>query len=108
MRERQAKTRLQKAREKRNLTQAALAEHIDGSAKTVSRWERGLQSPSLFQREKLAEVFGVEVDDSWFRLGNEEVPAISHWSVPYDQNPCFTDQRDLVTHLRERLLSQEK
>jgi tetratricopeptide (TPR) repeat protein/transcriptional regulator with XRE-family HTH domain len=108
MHEKQAKTRLQREREKRNLTQAALAELIEGTPKTVSRWELGKQSPSLFQREKLAKVFEMAVDDSWFRPENDEEPALSHWYVPYDQNPCFTDHRDRVTHLRERLLSQEK
>ena len=40
------------------LTQAELAEKVGTTFETVSRWERGIKTPSAYYRRKLCEVFG--------------------------------------------------
>lgn len=49
-------------RKSHRLTQAALAEVLDVSNKTVSKWETGLSYPEIALLPQLASVFGVTVD----------------------------------------------
>lgn len=49
-------------RKKHGLTQAALAERLHVSDKTVSKWESGLGFPEVTQFPAIAEIFGVTVD----------------------------------------------
>lgn len=49
--------RLKQARELRGWSQARVAEKIGTDATTVSRWERGLFSPTPYFREKLCKLF---------------------------------------------------
>lgn len=49
-------------RKKMGLTQAALAEKLYVSNKTVSKWERGAGYPEMPQIIRLADLFGVTVD----------------------------------------------
>lgn len=51
-----------KLRKKCGMTQAQLAEKLNISDKTVSRWENGLGFPEITQFPLLASVFGVTVD----------------------------------------------
>ena len=48
---------LKQAREERGWSQKDVAEKVGTDAKTVSRWERGVASPSPYFRQKLAELF---------------------------------------------------
>ena len=50
-------------RKKYGYTQAELAEKINISNKTVSKWENGLGFPDITHLPMLAKVFGVSVDD---------------------------------------------
>lgn len=50
--------RLKQARELRGWSQAKVAEHIETDATTVSRWERGIFSPTPYFRERLCKLFG--------------------------------------------------
>lgn len=54
--------RLTEFREKKGLTQAQLAEEMDVSRQTVSRWELGEVAPSAEKLIKLSEIFGVSLD----------------------------------------------
>ncbi len=66
-------TNLTALRKKREWTQAELAEKINYSDKSVSKWERGEALPDLKVLTKLAELFGVTVD--YFVTENaEETP----------------------------------
>lgn len=49
-------------RKKRKLTQSALADILNVSNKTVSKWETGLSSPEIFLLPRLAAAFDVTVD----------------------------------------------
>ncbi len=51
---------LKELRIARSLSQDALAEAIGTNANTISRWERGVASPSLYYRRKLAELFEID------------------------------------------------
>ena len=50
-------------RKKRGLTQSDLAEMLNYSDKSVSKWERGEGIPDFYVLTRMAEIFGVRVDD---------------------------------------------
>ena len=52
------------------LTQSQLAEQLNYSDKSVSKWERGEGMPDIFVLSQIAELFSVRVDD----LINEKAP----------------------------------
>ena len=107
MTEKSPKTRLQAEREKRKLTQSELAEETGVPTNTLSRWERGEQLPGLHYQRQLADFFGEQVDDSWFLPAISTAAVSPLWNVPYDRNPYFTDQKNLVQRLHERLTAEE-
>ena len=49
-------------RKSRQLTQLELAEKLNYSDKTISKWERGDGLPDLKTICRMAEIFGVSVD----------------------------------------------
>jgi transcriptional regulator with XRE-family HTH domain len=55
--------RLRIARRSAGLTQRELAERLDVEPITVSRWERGVTSPSLPRLMRVAELTGTSVSD---------------------------------------------
>ena len=55
--------RLKQARELRGWSQAKVAEQIGTDATTVSRWERGLFSPTPYFRERLCQLFGKNAEE---------------------------------------------
>jgi transcriptional regulator with XRE-family HTH domain len=97
-------TRLQAERIKRQWTQREVAERVGVDTKTVSRWELGGQTASSRHLRALSEAFGVRVDGSWLQLLRDTTQLSN---VPYERNPQYTDQRQLVQRLRERLTSGE-
>ena len=46
----------------KKLTQSQLAEMLNYSDKSVSKWERGDSVPDVFVLKKIADIFGVTVD----------------------------------------------
>lgn len=52
-----------KLREEKNLTQAELAEQLDVSDKTISKWENGQAFPRIETFEKLADALNTTVED---------------------------------------------
>mgnify|MGYP002533043550 CR=1 FL=1 len=50
-------------RKERKLTQAELAEKLNYSDKSISKWERGESLPDLEIMKKLADLYGIKVDD---------------------------------------------
>jgi transcriptional regulator with XRE-family HTH domain len=54
---------LRTARRSAGLTQKQLAEALDVEASTVSRWERGVTSPSLPRLRRIAEITETPVSD---------------------------------------------
>lgn len=58
--------RLRLARMEQNLTQADLAEKVGTTFETVSRWERGVKTPSAYFRKKLCVVLGKTAEELGF------------------------------------------
>lgn len=54
-------TIIRELREKNNLTQAQLAEKLNVSDKTISKWETGKGYPDISLLEPIASVFGVSI-----------------------------------------------
>lgn len=54
-------TMIRELREKKNLTQAELAEKLYVSDKTVSKWENGKGYPDISLLEPIAQIFGISV-----------------------------------------------
>jgi transcriptional regulator with XRE-family HTH domain len=67
--------RLREQRELRGWTQEELAEKVEISAVTVSRWESGIL-PSLYHRRKLSELFGKSPQELGFI--QEEIDEVSN------------------------------
>ncbi|MFD1125103.1 helix-turn-helix transcriptional regulator [Lentilactobacillus raoultii] len=68
--------KLKRYRAKKGLTQAALAEKLSISRKTVSSWENGHSFPKFSTIIQLSKVFGIKVDD--LLKGDEKV--IEHFN----------------------------
>ena len=109
--------RLKALRLTHNWTQADVAEKINTTSLNVSRWERGILVPSLHFRQKLCELFGKSSEElGLFReeeslnqallLGEAQnslalsLPDFPHfWYVPYQRNPFFTGQEEVLQYL---------
>ena len=62
------------------LTQSELAEKINYSDKSVSKWERAEGTPDIFVLYELSKIYGVRVDD--FLISDEEnLPEIKNFSL---------------------------
>ena len=55
--------RIKEFRKRKNMTQRDLADHLHVTNITVSRWESGIQCPSIETFVVLADFFGCKVDD---------------------------------------------
>lgn len=64
--------RLKQARELRGWSQAKVAEQIGTDATTVSRWERGLFSPTPYFRERLCTLFGKNAQELGLLEGSHQ------------------------------------
>ncbi len=65
---------LVKYRNASGLTQSALAEKINYTDKSVSKWERGDGTPDVFVLSKLADFYGIKVDDFISEVNDKPVP----------------------------------
>ena len=62
------------------LTQSELAEKINYSDKSVSKWERAEGTPDIFELYELSKIYGVRVDD--FLISDEDkLPEIKNFSL---------------------------
>ncbi len=50
-------------RKKLNLSQLELSEKLQYSNKNISKWEKGETTPSIFTLKRLAEIFGITLDE---------------------------------------------
>lgn len=62
-------------RKENHMTQAALAEKLGVTDKAVSKWERGISYPDISQFPKLANVFGLTIDELVKNCVEGERPA---------------------------------
>lgn len=126
---------LRQAREQRGWSQERLAQELEVSPQTVSRWECGTAFPYPHFREKLCllfekstEALGLvqeKVDDGPKDLSNQPlyetstvppavqdspphnqtVPTFPIWNVPYRRNSFFTGREDILASLHDTLVS---
>jgi transcriptional regulator with XRE-family HTH domain len=54
--------KIQELRRERNLSQRELAKELGTSQANLSRWEKGLNEPSIIECWKIADFFGVSID----------------------------------------------
>ena len=66
--------RISKYRKEKGLTQEELANHMGVSPQAVSKWENDQTCPDISALPKLAQLFGVTVDE--LLSGKEELPAV--------------------------------
>lgn len=84
---------LSKLRKLHRLSQAELAEQIDAAEIAVDRYEEGLREPRVHRLIKLAEIFGVTLDELVY--GDFESLANSQKirRKLYDAILCLTDDQ---------------
>ena len=86
--------RLRELREKKNLTQTALAKDLKVSNTTISNWEAGYRQPDLDSLIRLANYFDVSLD---YLFGRDYKNRI------YNQDN-FIFRREQLTPLFEKLV----
>src|SRR4051794_6996268 len=111
---------LQAARKARGWTQSEVAERIGASSSlNVTRWERGMTSPSAFYLKKLCQLFdmtpkelGLHQEEHIFpeqHAGSQEsTPTVPLWNVPYRRNLFFTGREEILRHLNERFANERQ
>ena len=80
---------ISRLRKSANMTQADLAEKINYSDKSISKWERAEALPDLSVTKQIAELFGVSVD---FLLS-----AHDEWNVTPPEESTITYDSDIIT-----------
>ncbi len=119
--------RLSREREQRSWSQQELADQPGTTPVNVSRWERGLTTPSPYFRRKLCDLFGktfqelglVEdrADSRSEQARAEALPgqAVTTapstgiaplWHVPHRRNPFFTGREAVLARLHETLTTE--
>ena len=56
------KNNIKELRQNANLSQSKLAKELGTSQANVSRWEKGINEPSVLECWKIADFFGVSID----------------------------------------------
>jgi transcriptional regulator with XRE-family HTH domain len=97
-----ANRRLRQARELRGWSQAKLAELLGTDATTVSRWERGLFSPTPYFRERLCDLFGKNTEE----LGFLEEHHSQAGPLPLPASSSFQTRQALTEPLQDEDASQ--
>lgn len=94
------------AREKAGITQEELAEQMEVSRQTISRWETGATRPSADKLTRLSQVLGVSADAL---LGVEPIPAAEapeeEPSEPPVEEPVSRRSRGLLVPLAALILA---
>ncbi len=80
---------ISRLRKDSGMTQAELAERLNYSDKSVSKWERADALPDLSVTKQIADLFGVSVD---FLLKNHD-----EWNVTPPDEPVYTYDSDIIT-----------
>ncbi|MBV9713177.1 MAG: helix-turn-helix transcriptional regulator [Ktedonobacteraceae bacterium] len=96
--------RLRQQRQRRHLSQEALAEALGISPKSISRWEQGQALPQAYYRLQLSRFFDLSPEELFDDPETHTASSII-WNVPYQRNPYFTGREQLLTHLQTLLTS---
>jgi uncharacterized protein YjbI with pentapeptide repeats len=80
--------KIAEARKKYNLSQAELAQQVSISPQAVGKWERGESMPDITTLNRLAEIFGLDLNyfsDTFQSVKYEKEPEISSNRQPIEQ-----------------------
>lgn len=90
-------------RQRKGVTQEALAEHLGVTAQAVSKWERGTASPDISLLPSLSAFFGVTIDELFALSDDTRMERIQNmlWDVRF-LNPADAD------HERQFLLEKAR
>ena len=80
-----------KLRQKAGMTQAELGEKLNYSDKTVSKWERGESIPDAYVLTRLADIYGLTVNDL---LRND-----SDWKSPAEKEKAAAGERTFCSNV---------
>src|SRR5437667_1996162 len=94
---------LKRARHEQGWTQAELAEKLDTSFETVSRWERGTKALGAFYRKKLCDVFGKTAEELGFLVDPAAPPIISPSPCVFFTSAYADADRRFVANLKVEL-----
>ena len=95
--------RLRRARHERMWTQAELAEKLDTSFESVSRWERGIKVPNAFHRKKLCDIFDKTAEELGFLVDPGATPTISPSPCVFFTSAYADADRRFVVNLKAEL-----
>ncbi len=73
-------------RRREGMTQAALAEKLGYSDKSISKWERADGTPDIVCLKRIADLFGVSVDYLLREHGEDEMPPSAETAKPAEKN----------------------
>lgn len=93
-------------RMQRGWSQADVAEKVGTDVRTIRRWEYGEGMPRSFYLQKLAELFGKNLQELGFvsEIANEEPKILpTLWNVPYRRSPFFIGREEVLKHLHNAL-----
>lgn len=113
---------LQAARKERCWTQKEVADRIGAPQSfNISRWEKGVATPSAHYIQKLCLLFGMNARELGLiqndAKSQSEIPvpptvtpssnrdSSSLWTVPYRRNPFFTGREEVLSHLHDTLMA---
>ncbi len=74
--------KIKELREENGLTQKKLAELLGNAQRNVSNWESGASEPDCETIVKLADVFGVTIDELFGREPTDAPPTFKHSTLP--------------------------
>ena len=95
-------SRIKELRGERGLTQEALADVLDVTPQTVSKWECGINYPEVSQLTALSVFFGVPIDDLFTFSAEDKLERISNAVA---SGGLFSD--DEVKSMESELLSED-
>ncbi len=103
---------LRKQRKARYWTQTELARLVGTTYLSISRWESGTTTPSLYYRKQLCEIFQLSAEELGLISPSDETTTQELslntsviWNVPYRRNPFFTGRDYFLARLHALLTS---
>lgn len=99
---------LANARRLQGMSQEALAEAINATARSVRRWEQDQVIPQEYYRGRLRQVLELTADvlPGWWKQASSSSPQThcrDGWHVPYSCNPLFTGREELLQEMVMKL-----
>ena len=115
------------ARKKKGLSQEAVAEVLNVSRQTISKWELNETLPDVYQAKKLAQLYGMSVDEliesdidvkhvqdlietipdhvsekiDWTKAWSKKYPILSLYQKEVDTAPYLAELGRLLENLKE-------